>query len=103
MLVYSIRIKGRSHSNSETLHSGRAAVPYQSEILYIWLKNWGHPLRIWGMCQNFDQSSKKVLEWIDLKDINNCLNFRLCISMEKFDILKLFVNFPKIFHVMCPQ
>ena len=88
-----------------TMHSGQAAVSYQSEIPYIWLKNWGHHLNIWGMCQNFDQSSQKVLEWVDLKDINTCLNFRLCIRMEKIWYFKTICKFSKNIscETGCPQ
>ena len=50
---------------SMTLHTGRGAVPYQSEIPYIWLKNCRRPLKVASWCQNFDQSSQKVLGWVD--------------------------------------
>ena len=43
-------------------------------------KNCQRPLKIAGMCQNFDRSSQKVLGWVD---INICLNFRLCNRMGK--------------------
>ena len=78
------------------MHSGRAAVPYQSEIPYVWLKNCQCPLNIAGMFQNFDQSSQKALGLVDFKDINICLNFRLCIRMSKIwyfkNICKFFKN-----------